>query len=118
MSTDNVENPFANPLAPAEAELDNSEAAAAPVAPRKPVGATAARSSMWTLLTRLVTMPLGFLTSALVARALGPELKGSYAFLLLLGAFVSPCLSLGFGGSIVYFISSARYRLRDVTFSC
>ena len=118
MSSDNSENPFADPLTPVEAECDAAGEAAAPPADKKLAGPTAARSSMWTFVTRIGTMPLGLLTSALVTRSLGTEGRGLYAFLLLLGAFILPCLSFGFGGSIVYFISSARYRLRDVTLSC
>lgn len=107
MSTDSTENPDSGPITPAEAD-----------AVIKPAGPTAARSSMWTLVTRVSTMPIGLLTSALMFRYLGKEDMGNYAYLVLLGALVLPCLSLGFGGSIVYFISSKRYRIGDVVVSC
>lgn len=76
-------------------------------APARP---SAARSTLWILATRVISLPLGFL----VAWMLGPLGQGEFTFLSLFGSLVLPMATLGFGGSIIYYISSGKYAARDV----
>jgi O-antigen/teichoic acid export membrane protein len=86
-----------------------------PAAPRK---VSAARNALSVFITRLVVFPVLILTSILVARILGPGDRGRYAFLTLLGSQILPLVSFGFAGSIVYFISSRKYKTQDVAYTC
>jgi O-antigen/teichoic acid export membrane protein len=86
-----------------------------PAAPRK---VSAARNALSIFATRLVVFPVLILTSILVARILGPADRGRYAFLTLLGSQILPLVSFGFAGSIVYFISSRKYKTQDVAYTC
>ena len=66
----------------------------------------------------MVTLPLTIVTSILVARVLGPEDRGIYGFLGLIGFFALPILMFGSGTATIYFISSKRYRAPDVFCTC
>lgn len=68
--------------------------------------------------TRLAMFPLSIIVAVVVARVLGPHDRGIYAFLILLGNFLLPLLSFGFGTGISYFLSSGRFKVEDVAFSC
>ena len=57
---------------------------------------SAVRSTLGIFATRVAIFPVTVLTSVLVARELGPDGRGAYAFMLLLGSFVLPLLSFGF----------------------
>jgi O-antigen/teichoic acid export membrane protein len=70
------------------------------------------------LITKLISLPLTIIVGVIVTRVLGPASKGSYVFVGLLGSFYLPWLSFGFGASIIYFVSSGRYAVRDVFVTC
>src|SRR3569832_975390 len=89
-----------------------------PEVPAAPQKVSAARSALSVFITRVIVFPILILTSILVARILGPADRGRYAFLSLLGSQVLPLISFGFAGSIVYFISSRKYKTQDVAYSC
>lgn len=99
----------------APAIVDAPNAHAAPVSePRPKSRPSAARNTLWVLVTRVVSIPLGFL----VAWILGPAGQGEFTFLTLFGSLVLPVATLGFGGSIIYYVSSGKYAARDVLTTC
>ena len=53
-----------------------------------------------------------------MTRILGPGDRGIYAFLLLFGSLVLPLSAMGFGASIIYFISTGRYRPEEIMPTC
>ncbi|MBI2824149.1 MAG: polysaccharide biosynthesis C-terminal domain-containing protein [Planctomycetia bacterium] len=79
---------------------------------------SAARSTLEIFATRVVSFPLTLGTGFLVAGVLGAAEQGVYTFLMLLGGFVLPLMSFGFGAAIVYFIANKRYAARDVYLTC
>jgi O-antigen/teichoic acid export membrane protein len=72
------------------------------------------RSTLGIFLTRVGVLPLVFASAVLVARALTPEERGSYALMLLFAGLWLPIFSFGQWGSISYFVGSRRYAVRDV----
>lgn len=72
------------------------------------------RSTLGTLATRIVSLPLAAIASLITARVLGPSDQGVYSFLLLFAKFFLPILSFGLGASIVYQLSRGAFELRDV----
>ncbi|HVU88698.1 MAG TPA: oligosaccharide flippase family protein [Pirellulales bacterium] len=87
-----------------------------PTAPARTV--SSARNTVNIFTMRVVTLPLTVVTSILVARILGPQERGIYGFMVLIGAFALPILMLGSGASATYFISSKRYRAADIFLTC
>ncbi|HMU04497.1 MAG TPA: oligosaccharide flippase family protein, partial [Saprospiraceae bacterium] len=69
------------------------------------------------LITKLAIYPISFISSVVVARILGPEDRGVYAYLLLIVSFVIPIFSLGVGGGITYMVSSKKYSPKESGFS-
>ncbi len=76
--------------------------------------ATSARSTAGNLLTRLVVLPMVVVTGVLVSRELGTSGRGVYAYLMLPGAVWLPMLSMGFGASVIYFVSSKQHSSGDL----
>lgn len=72
-------------------------------------------SAAGNLATKVLIYPLALAASVVVDRTLGPHDRGLFSFLLLVGNFVLPLLTFGFGGATIYFVSSGKYRTRDVT---
>lgn len=69
------------------------------------------------LITKIAIYPISFVSSVVVARILGPEDRGVYAYLLLILSFVIPIFSLGIGGGITYMVSSKKYSPKESGFS-
>ncbi len=65
--------------------------------------------------TGIASQVIIFLSSIFVIRALGPELRGYYTFLGLLGFFLVPIFSFGFLAGMGYYISSKKYNPKDIT---
>ena len=65
--------------------------------------------------TSLVSQVIIFLSGIFVIRALGPELRGYYAFLGILGFFLVPIFSFGFLAGLGYYISSKKYAPKNVS---
>ena len=65
--------------------------------------------------TGIASQVIIFLSSIFVIRALGPELRGYYTFLGILGFFLIPIFSFGFIAGLGYHISSKQYNPKDVT---
>jgi O-antigen/teichoic acid export membrane protein len=74
-------------------------------------------SSYSNLVTRLIGYPLGFLSSIIVARVLGPEDRGLYSYILVILSFVLPIFTLGIGAGFTFYISNGKYKLSDVFFT-
>lgn len=74
-----------------------------------------ARAAVGNLATKVVLYPLAFIASLVVDRALGPHDRGLYSFLLLVGSFMLPLMTFGFGGAVIYFISSGKRTAEDVS---
>jgi O-antigen/teichoic acid export membrane protein len=58
--------------------------------------------------------PLSIVVGILVARSLGPHDRGLYAFLGLMGSLVLPLLSFGFGGGVIYLVSSGKWKCEQI----
>lgn len=67
---------------------------------------SATKNTLSNFVTKLAIYPIGFISSVIVARILGPEDRGIYTYLLLLTSFLLPILTFGIGGGINYYISS------------
>lgn len=65
--------------------------------------------------TSIVSQFVIFLSSIFVIRTLGPELRGYYTFLGILGFFLVPIFSFGFLAGMGYYISSKKYNPQDVS---
>ncbi len=65
--------------------------------------------------TGIASQVIIFLSSIFVIRELGPELRGYYAFLGILGFFLVPIFSFGFISGLNYYISSKKYQPKEVT---
>ncbi|MEP7164103.1 MAG: lipid II flippase MurJ [Ferruginibacter sp.] len=65
--------------------------------------------------TGIASQVIIFLSGIFVIRALGPELRGYYSFLGLLGFFLVPIFSFGFLAGLGYHISSKKYLPKDIT---
>lgn len=74
-----------------------------------------ARAAIGNLATKLIVFALALVANLVVDRALGPHDRGLFAFLLLVGNFLLPVLTFGFGGAVVYFITSGQREAKDVT---
>lgn len=62
-----------------------------------------------TLITRVVNLCIGILVSILLARLLGPELRGVYALALLIPSFAAMFTGVGLGPSTIYFLGKKKY---------
>ena len=65
--------------------------------------------------TSIISQAIIFLSSILVIRELGPELRGYYAFLGIVGFFLVPIFSFGFLAGMGYYVSSKKYLPKDIT---
>jgi len=65
--------------------------------------------------TSIVSQVIIFLSSIFVIRALGPELRGYYTFLGILGFFLVPIFSFGFLAGLGYYVSSKKYDPRHIS---
>lgn len=73
-----------------------------------------ALNSFSNLGTKVLLYPVSFLASIWIARYLGPEEKGIYAYIVVLSSFFIPIFSLGLGGGFIFFTSNKKYRPEDV----
>lgn len=64
--------------------------------------------------TQLVTFGLAFISSIIIARILGPDGKGIYAFVFLVPAIASTIIKMGINSSSVYFIGKRRFAVNRI----
>lgn len=69
------------------------------------------------LLTQAILIPLGIISSIIIARMLGVEGRGVYAYILLLSSFFIPILSFGYSAGAIYEISTRRFSIQNISFS-
>lgn len=69
------------------------------------------------LLTRAILIPLGIISSIVIARMLGVEGRGVYAYILLLSSFFIPILSFGYPAGAVYEVSTRRFSVKNISAS-
>lgn len=72
------------------------------------------KNSLGNLITSIIIYPIGFVSSVIVSRILGPEDRGVYTYMLLLISFSLPILSFGFGSGVTYLVSSKKYLIKDI----
>jgi len=77
----------------------------------------AVNNSMNNLITSIVKYPLMIVTGIVVSRYLGPELKGIYVFLGMMGTVILPILFLGIGNGIQYYLSRESFSPKQTAFS-
>lgn len=73
------------------------------------------KDSLGFLSASLISQIVVFLSGVFVIRALGPELRGYWSFLAILGFFLVPIFSFGFLAGLGYYISSKRYQPLEIT---
>ncbi|MEO6488680.1 MAG: oligosaccharide flippase family protein [Ferruginibacter sp.] len=73
------------------------------------------RDGLGFLGTSIASQAINFLLSIFIIRQLGPELRGYYSFLGIVGFFLIPIFSFGFLAGLGYYISSKKYSPGDVT---
>ncbi len=73
------------------------------------------RDGLGFLGTGVASQVIIFLSSIFVIRALGPELRGYYTFLGIIGFFLVPIFSFGFLAGMGYYISSGKYKPKDIS---
>jgi O-antigen/teichoic acid export membrane protein len=76
------------------------------------------KSSLNSLITKLLFYPISFVTSILIARFLvEPEARGAFSFLLLIASFSVPILSFGSGIGITYNLSKSKFTVEESAFT-
>lgn len=75
------------------------------------------KNSFHNLITKFLAVPISFITSIVVARYLGPELRGAFSFLTLMITFAIPIISFGSGAGVTYFIRKRNYSNEESLFS-
>lgn len=71
-------------------------------------------NALGTFITQVCAFGLGFLTSMIIARVLGPSGKGMFALAVLVPNFASLFLSFGVDLANVYFLGSRKYTLQAI----
>lgn len=69
------------------------------------------------IITQAILIPLGIVSSIIIARMLGVEGRGVYAYIVLLSSFFIPILSFGYPAGAVYEISKRRFSVQNISFS-
>lgn len=82
-------------------------------APKRRLGRSA-WATFGNLFTKVLIYPLAFAASIVVDRSLGAHDRGVLAFLLLIGNFLLPLFTFGLGGSVIYAISSGKFKSPDI----
>ncbi len=72
------------------------------------------KNSTITFLSQILTFILGFVTSIILARTLGPKGKGIYALIILIPTLMLKLGSLGIENANVYFTGSKKYKIDDI----
>lgn len=75
------------------------------------------KNSIINIFSSFVLMPLGIVVSILVTRELGPNDKGIFVFLTIIGSTLLPILFFGVSAGSRYYISSHMFNIEDVYFS-
>lgn len=78
---------------------------------------SAAKSTIGNFTTSVILFPLGLLLGVFLARVLGPEGRGVYAYVAILGESMFPLILLGSSTGVFYYISAEKYDVKDVTMS-
>ena len=65
--------------------------------------------------TGIASQAIIFLSNIFVIRALGPELRGYYSFLGIIGFFLIPIFSFGFLAGLGYYVSSKKYNPANIS---
>ncbi len=81
------------------------------------MASSATSSSLSNLITRFISFPISFGTSIVLAKVLGPDLRGTLSYLLLFHSFSMPILNLGLGTGVTFFISKKDYSVDSTYFT-
>ena len=76
-----------------------------------------ARNSLGNVFTKILIYPINFISSIIIARYLGAEDRGVYAFIVLINSFILPLIMLGFGNGITYMISAKKFEIKKIFFT-
>ncbi len=72
------------------------------------------KNGVITFLSQILIFAIGFATSIILARVLGPEGKGIYALIVLIPALMLKLGSFGIEAANIYFTGSKRYKINDI----
>lgn len=72
------------------------------------------RNSLLNFNRNILTMILGFASSIIIARALGPEKQGIYALVVLLPNMLVTFLNVGIGSASVYYVGKRKYSIETI----
>jgi peptidoglycan/xylan/chitin deacetylase (PgdA/CDA1 family)/O-antigen/teichoic acid export membrane protein len=100
--------------------LDEFDADALPAATVMPAGPPLpghdlGASTLWGIAAKIVTFAANFIIGIIIARALGPEGKGAYAFVLQVVAVLAVVLGLGLTTANVRFVASREVSAKAAT---
>lgn len=77
----------------------------------------AARSVLGFQLANAILFPLGIITGIIVARLLGPENRGIYAYTAVVSHTLIPILYFGFGAGVRYYFANKEFKPKENIFS-
>ena len=66
------------------------------------------------LLTNILAIPIGFISSVFIARYLGVEGRGLFSYAVLISGFFLPIISIGIDAGFVYYISNKKYLYKNL----
>lgn len=72
------------------------------------------KNSAIAFLSQILIFIIGFITSIILARALGPTGKGTYTLIILIPTVILKLGSLGIDVANVYFTGSKKYEIKDI----
>lgn len=74
-------------------------------------------NSIFTLFRQVISIIFGLITTIIIARVLGTENQGIYAFITLIPVAAQTLLSLGIPLSTVYYIGKKKHQLESIKFT-
>ena len=72
------------------------------------------RNSLLNFNRNILTMVLGFASTIIIARVLGPEKQGIYTLVVLLPNMLVTFLNVGIGPASVYYVGKQKYSIETI----
>ena len=72
------------------------------------------KNTLYTLVTRILQLLLGIVTSIIIARVIGPKGKGIHTLAILLPMLLITFANFGIGPASVYYIGKKKYALQEI----
>src|SRR3989344_8698701 len=72
------------------------------------------KDTTFTLLNQLLIILMSLITAGIIARALGPMGRGTYALAILLSGIAVITTQFGIGGSSIYYLGRKKYETKEI----